>query len=152
MFERFAETARTAVSLGAEEAGMRGDRRIGTDHLLLGLLHDPDIAGFLGVDVGQARAQAAALDREALAAIGVDVGEFSPSATPRKRWNAQFTSGSKAVMSRVVVLTAADKSRRITSKHLVRALLERSQPDPAAALLDGLRIDREDALAKAQLP
>ena len=151
MFERFAEKARTAVAQSAEEAGLRGDRRIGTDHLLLGVLHDPDIAALLGVDVGQARAQAAALDREALVVIGVDIGNFSPSVSPRKAWNAQFTSGSKAVMSRVVVLTAAEKARRIASKHLVLALLERTAPDPAAAILDGLRVDRDAARAKAQL-
>ncbi|MGD1032906.1 MAG: Clp protease N-terminal domain-containing protein, partial [Candidatus Dormibacteria bacterium] len=37
-----AETMRTVLTSAAEEASRRGDRRVGTDHLLLGLLHQPD--------------------------------------------------------------------------------------------------------------
>ena len=38
MFERFARAARTAVEDARYEAERRGDRRIGSDHLLLALL------------------------------------------------------------------------------------------------------------------
>jgi hypothetical protein len=53
MFERFAGATREAVRVSAEEASRRGDRRIGTDHLLLGLLHDSGSAGALGVSLDE---------------------------------------------------------------------------------------------------
>ena len=76
MFERFAVGARAAVTASADEARRRGDRRIGTDHLLLGLLHDPGSAEALGVTVEAAREKSDALDRAALAAIGLDLGRL----------------------------------------------------------------------------
>ncbi|MFZ2048260.1 MAG: Clp protease N-terminal domain-containing protein, partial [Trebonia sp.] len=39
----------------SEEARRRGDRRTGTDHLLLALLEDPSIEVVLGVSLQQAR-------------------------------------------------------------------------------------------------
>ena len=39
MFERFTDRARGAVVLAQEEAGLLGHNHIGTEHLLLGLLH-----------------------------------------------------------------------------------------------------------------
>jgi hypothetical protein len=55
-----------------EEARRRGDRRVGTEHLLVTLLRELDFAHVLGTDVEAARAGLATLDREALAAVGVD--------------------------------------------------------------------------------
>jgi hypothetical protein len=39
----------------SEEARLRGDRRTGTDHLLLALSEDPSIEVVLGVSLQQAR-------------------------------------------------------------------------------------------------
>ena len=49
MFERFARSAREVVAGAVEEAGHRGDRGVGTDHLLLALLdrRAPDPAAAL---------------------------------------------------------------------------------------------------------
>ena len=55
MFERFAHTARTAVDCARHEAGRRGDRRVGTDHLLIALLQDAAVAQVTGVDALVAR-------------------------------------------------------------------------------------------------
>ena len=84
MFERFAGSTRNAVRYGVEEAQRRGDRRVGTDHLLLGVLRDADSAALVGVSIDDARETADALDRKALVAIGIDIGDFRPSAAPRK--------------------------------------------------------------------
>ena len=54
-----------------EEARVRGDRRAGTEHLVLGLLHEPLIGSLLGADHPRARAALDALDRDALGVIGV---------------------------------------------------------------------------------
>lgn len=149
MFERLAVSARDAITHSAKEAGRRGDRRIGTDHLLLGLLHDPEIAELLGVDLDAARATSLAADRTALAAIGIDVGDFGPTAPISSSKHAPFTSGARAVIPRALALAVADKVRRITPRHLLLALLERNDPDPAAAMLTDLQIDRSDVRDRA---
>ena len=54
MFERFSRSARAAVEDAVYEAGRRGDRRIGTEHLLLALLADDELAKIVGVDASAA--------------------------------------------------------------------------------------------------
>ena len=71
-----------------EEARRRGDRRTGTDHLLLALLEDPSIEAVLGVSLQQAREALESLDREALGALGLGSGADAPPlpmrAVPKK--------------------------------------------------------------------
>ena len=141
MFERFARATREIVRSAVEEAGRRGDRRIGTEHLLIALLEDPALAGLVGADRGAARAVATRLDREAVAAIGLDVGDFGPVARRVGSSRAPFTPGAKAVLKRSLGHTVTDQARRIAPKHLMLALLERRQPDPAAALLAAFAVD-----------
>ncbi|MEV5500564.1 Clp protease N-terminal domain-containing protein [Nonomuraea fuscirosea] len=50
------------------EARRRGDRRVGTEHLLRGVLHEAEAAQALGADVESARSALAVLDDAALAA------------------------------------------------------------------------------------
>jgi hypothetical protein len=78
-----------AVYLRAsEEARRRGDRRTGTDHLLLALLEDPSIEIMLGVSLQQARQALESLDHEALGALGMGTGTDAPAlpmrAVPKK--------------------------------------------------------------------
>jgi ATP-dependent Clp protease ATP-binding subunit ClpC len=62
MFERFTDRARRVVVLAQEEARVLNHNYIGTEHLLLGLIHEGDgiaaraLASF-GVDLEKARAQ-----------------------------------------------------------------------------------------------
>jgi ATP-dependent Clp protease ATP-binding subunit ClpA len=141
MFERFASSTRNAVRYGVEEAQRRGDRRVGTDHLLLGVLRDADTAALVGVSIDEARASADALDRKALVAIGIDIGDFRPTVAPRAGIRTQFTSSARSTLQRTLVHTTAERSRRITPKHLLLALAEREQPDAAATLLSELQVD-----------
>lgn len=147
MFERFANAARDVVTSAVEETRRRGDHRVGTDHLLLGLLRDTDMAQAVGVDADAARAAAQQLDEQALTAIGYTTGDLptmdttSTNASMRKRRTA-FSSGSRAVMQRTLTLTTAEKSRQIAPRHLLLALLELEPPDPAATLLSALDVDR----------
>ncbi len=148
MFERFAAPARRAVTLATEEALRRGDRRVGTDHLLIGLLDDASTAQTLGITAEAACATATELDARALRAIGLepgDLGRLDPAAGGRRL---PFAPAPKAVLARAVALAAAGRSRRIEPAHLLRALLERASPDPAADLLAALGVDRERALAR----
>lgn len=141
MFERFAQAARVAVDDARYEAARRGDRRIGTDHLLISLLEDEANARALGVSADAARAAADRLDRSALAAVGVDLASFGAGERPPVRRHLPFTAGAKSFMSDTLSRAAADKARAITPRHMMLAILERHDPDPAAALLKALDVD-----------
>jgi ATP-dependent Clp protease ATP-binding subunit ClpA len=145
MVKRLSVDARKMVLTSAtEEARRRGDRRLGTDHLLLGLLHDVDspAARALGVSLAAARAAAAALDLAALAAVGVEVTAVGepPQATSARRLP-PLTSGARAVVKRAVDEARAVKSGRIETRHFLLALLSLERPDPAAELLHALGVD-----------
>ena len=62
----------------SEEARRRGDRRTGTDHILLALFEDPSIEVVLGVSLQQARQALESLDQEALGALGLGSGADAP--------------------------------------------------------------------------
>jgi ATP-dependent Clp protease ATP-binding subunit ClpA len=145
MVKRLSEDARRLVlAAAAEEARRRGDRRLGTDHLLLGLLHDPAgaAASVLGVDLASARAAQDALDRAALAAVGIHAGDLGPiedAAGARRRL--PLTTGARAVFKRAVEQARPRRSGRIGTGHFLLALLACQRPDPAAELLHELGVD-----------
>ncbi len=144
------DVRKAMLRFAAEEAGRRGDRRIGTDHLLLGLLRDRGslAAEVLGVDLDAAREASAALDRAALAAVGIDVGDPSRSTPVPARRHAPLTSGARAVFIASVTKARAAKARRIEARFVLLALLERERPDPAAELLDALDVDVDAVRAR----
>jgi hypothetical protein len=78
----------TIFMRASEEARRRGDRRTGTDHVLLGLFEDPSIEVVLGVTLQQARQALESLDQEALGALGMLSGTDAPPlpmrAVPKK--------------------------------------------------------------------
>ena len=140
-----ADARRLILTWAAEEAGRRGDRRIGTDHLLLGILHEPtsDAAKALGVDLASARAADERLDRAALAALGVDLGSYTfAEGSTRPRRLAPLTSGARAVLKGAIEEGRGTRTGRIETRHFLLALLACTPPDPAAALLEQLGIDR----------
>lgn len=143
MTSRFSAAARAAMDYSLQEAARRGDRRIGTDHLLLGILHDPDISALTGIDVETARSHAQNLDHRALAAIGIDVEAFNPVLSTRPNRHMPFSSGTRTVIPRALALATTEKSRQITTTHLLHALLEQHPPDPAAVLLADLQIESD---------
>jgi hypothetical protein len=61
-----------------QEARRLGDRKIGTEHLALALLMEPELASVVGCDLQRAREALEALDREALSAVGVDAALDAP--------------------------------------------------------------------------
>lgn len=146
MITRLSVDARKVVlTSAAGEARRRGDRRLGTDHLLLGLLHDADsaVAKALGTDLESARDAADALDRAALAAVGVDVAHLGDPTLPVfSRRLLPLTSGARAVIKAAVEETRQAGSKRIEARQFLLALLDREAPDPAAELLRALGVDR----------
>ncbi|MFG1641928.1 Clp protease N-terminal domain-containing protein [Amycolatopsis sp. NPDC049252] len=133
----------SVVTAALEESRRRGDRRLGTEHLLLGLLHDDACAQALGLDLATARAALDRLDREALAALGIDVEGLRPADAPRKR--AKLTLGALTSNARAVVNEAIrGVPRRRDPAELLRVLLSVTPPDPAADLFAALGVDREE--------
>jgi len=125
-----------------DEARCSGDKRLGTDHLLLGALHDPGPAGLLGVTLDQARAAAARLDRTALASIGIAAHGFERVPMPGRGKKPPFSSGARSVMEGMLRYAMDQKSRQITTANLLLSLLDREEHDPAAVLLKELGVDR----------
>jgi hypothetical protein len=154
VFERFSPPARAVVTGAVAEAERHGDHRVGTDHLLLGLLRQPatPAARALGVDLDAARAGRDALDRTALAAVGLDLGPEPTTGgrppteptTSAKGWRGlahrPFTAGARHTLARTLAVARADGSRTLSTEHLLLALLDARRPDAALTLLDELGV------------
>jgi ATP-dependent Clp protease ATP-binding subunit ClpA len=147
MIKRFSRSARAAVAAAVDEAGLRGDARVGTEHLLLGLLHDPGSAAArtIGVDLETARGALQTMDVDALAAVGIDVSSDATGlpriVSRRARGRRPFTMAAGAVLRRTLAEAQAHSMRRLEATHLLLALLDCGPRDPATQLLDRLGVD-----------
>ena len=135
----------------SEEARRRGDRRTGTDHLLLALLEDPSIEAALGVTLQQARQALDSLDHEALGALGMGPGTDAPPlpmrAVPKKpriRDIAQKDRFRMTPAAKKVLEEASKPNRRklqVTAQQVLAQILTLQPPDPAAVLLGALGVN-----------
>jgi ATP-dependent Clp protease ATP-binding subunit ClpA len=140
-----------------DEARQRGERTINTEHLLIALLRDPELARATGAIAAEARAALSRLDSEALAAIGLrgipaalaEPGE--PEAVLRPR--ASRPSVRELLTRRGVNMTPSCKNvlrsagreamrAQLGPEHILRALLDLGPVDPATQLLAALGVDR----------
>ena len=144
-----------AVYLRAsEEARRRGDRRTGTDHLLLALFEDPSIEVVLDVTLQQARRALESLDHEALGALGLGSGTDAPPlpmrAVPKKpriRDVMQKDRLRMAPAAKKVLEEAVKPNRRksqLTAPQVLAQILTLQPPDPAAVLLGALGVNPSD--------
>jgi hypothetical protein len=139
----------------SEEARRRGDRRTGTDHVLLALLEDPSIEAVLGVNLQQARQALESLDREALGALGLGSGTDAPPlpmrAVPKKPTISDIMRKDRLRMTpaaKKVLQEAVKPNRRkgqVTAQQVLAQILTLQPPDPAAVLLGALGVDRAAA-------
>jgi hypothetical protein len=127
-----------------DEAIRRGDRTIGTEHLVLAMLIDPasPAAKALGCDLDSARRALDALDIEALAAIGVEPGITAGPVAVRTRSRLRLTPAAKAIFTGI---RDARKNRGAGLGTVLNALLDLPRPDPAAELLAALSVDTRAA-------
>ncbi len=141
-----------------EEARRRGDRKVGTEHLILGLLREPALAQALGCDLQTARDTLDAMDHDALAAVGIGAA-FNAPPIPI---DAPIKRGSRPTLKTVLrdrlpgtpaAKTALEQSNKeIRRSHhtfpqqLLLTVLELKPPDPGAELIAALGIDRAAAL------
>ena len=145
-----------AICLQAsEEARRRGDRRTGTDHVLLALLEDPSIEVLLGVSLQQARQALESLDQEALGALGLGSGIDAPPLpmhavpkNPRLRDIMMQKDRLRMTPAAKKVLEEASKPNRrrlqVTGQQVLAQILTLQPPDPAAALLGALGVNTSE--------
>jgi ATP-dependent Clp protease ATP-binding subunit ClpA len=149
VFERITGKSPIAavVTSALEEARRRGDRRLGTEHLLLGLLHNSTsaTARALGVDLQTARAALDALDRAALASIGIDVADAYPASPLPSRKHPPLSLNTLTSNGRAALHTAVNattlKTRHMAPNYLLLALLTGERQDPAVQLMTQLGLD-----------
>jgi hypothetical protein len=135
----------------SEEARCRGDRRTGTDHVLLALLADPWVEFVLGVSLQQARQALDSLDHEALGALGLGSGADAPAlpmrAVPTKPRLRDVATKDRLRMTpaaKKVLEEASRPNRRrlyVTAQQVLAQILALQPPDPAAALLGALGVN-----------
>ena len=140
-----------------EEARRRGDRRVGTEHLVLGLIREPALAQALGRDVQTARDTLDAMDQDALAAVGIGAAFNAPPIPIDETVKLARRPTLKAVLrDRLPMTPAAKTALQESSKELRRGhhippqqvlltVLELEPPDPAAELIAALGVDRAAA-------
>jgi ATP-dependent Clp protease ATP-binding subunit ClpA len=113
MFERFTEPSRRVVVLAQEEARMLDHNYIGTEHILLGLIHEGEGVAAraivsLGLTLEMAREQVRAL---------VGVGKQTPSG------HIPFTPPAKKVLELSLREALALKKEYIGTEHILLGLL-----------------------------
>jgi len=135
----------------SEEARRRGDRRTGTDHVLLALLEDPPAEAMLGVSLQQARQALESLDHQALAALGMAPGTDAPPLPARagphkptlrdviKKDRPRLTPAAKKVLEQAV--RPNRRKTQVTAQQVLAQILTLQPPDPAAVLLGALGVN-----------
>jgi hypothetical protein len=163
-----------AAVYAREEARRRGNRRVGTEDLVLGLLRDPEVVEMLGCDLGAAREVLDGLDREALVAVGIDRRLDAPPVPSREPALGSGRAVLKAVLTDHLPMTPVAKrameqagkdpargrgsgapwnpSPRWSRERVLIAVLSLAPPDPAAALLDALEVNRDEVTTRASKP
>jgi ATP-dependent Clp protease ATP-binding subunit ClpA len=150
MFERFTKETRAVVQAAASEAALMRSPEVAPEHLLLALRDE--LIG-LGVDGEALRRDVAArdgLDADALATLGIDLGEvrrqaeetFGPGAldpVPGGR-RPPFGRGAKKTLELTLREAIALGHRELRPAHVLLAL---TRDDGAMALLGRHGVDRD---------
>ena len=144
----------TIYMRACEEARRRGDRRTGTDHVLLALLEDPSIEVGLGASLQQARQALESLDQEALGTLGLGSGTEAPPlpmhSVPKKPTFRDVARKDRFRMTPAAkkVLEGAVKPNRrktqVTAQQVLTQILALQPPDPAAVLLGALGVNTSE--------
>jgi ATP-dependent Clp protease ATP-binding subunit ClpC len=139
MFERFTDEARHVVVYAQEEAVALRHPQIGTEHLLLGLLHDETDP------TGQAM-HAAGLDP---AGVRVQLARLVGPARGRVRGHIPFTSRAKQVLENGLRTAQRFDQTHIGRPHLLCGLLE-VRDGTAVRVLTELGVDVDGLATTAE--
>ena len=127
MFERFTDRARRVVVLAQEEARMLSHNYIGTEHILLGLMHEGEgVAALtldsLGIELGNVRAY---IERE------VGQGDKAPSG------HIPFTPRAKKVLELSLREALQLRHNYIGTEHILLGVVREGEGLAARAIVDG---------------
>lgn len=164
MFERFEPTARQAFLDARDEARRAGRDRVGSEHVLLGLLAEPGTAAdaltAAGLDLESMRVRLprgsheapAGLDAEGLATLGIDLdavrratdAAFGPGALDRAVVPGQsrlpIADDAKAGLAQAVRQAQQLGQREISSGHMLLGLIDQRR-NGALTLLTQAGVD-----------
>jgi hypothetical protein len=138
----------------SEEARRRGDRRVGTDHLILALLEEPSIDAILGTTLQRARHALASLDHDALATLDLDVDphtdvDLNPDPATGPREGERLDAGTEGATG-----AQSSSTRTLATKPKFRDIARRDRrrltPAAKAVLEDASRPNRRRLSVTAQ--
>ena len=130
MFEKFTDRARRVVVLAQEEARLLGHQYIGTEHLLLGLVHETDSVA--GEALSSAGVSLEAVRQRVLDVVGEGGG--TPSG------QIPFTPSAKIALEVALNLATRMGDDHVGTEHLVLSVL-RQRDGVAAQIVADLGID-----------
>jgi ATP-dependent Clp protease ATP-binding subunit ClpA len=161
MFERFTSDAREVVVGAQQQARDLRHDRVGTEHLLLGMLARPGTTAATALDRHGVTREAVTADvvrligngepdAEALTSLGIDldavrssveasfgVGALDgPGTRPARTGHIPFTPGAKKVLELSLREAIAGKSRSITDGHVLLGLIREGQGLASTVLHD----------------
>jgi len=137
MFERFTPAARAAVAHAEDEARFLGHPSVGTEHLLLGLMHDD-------VPTAKLLSSSGVFFLEARGVVAEVVGAEAPPRTGE----VPFTPRAKKVFERALREALAEGFSETHPEHLLLAVLEEGEHAGAAVILSDLVVDLDDLRAR----
>ena len=148
MFERFTKSARAVVERAAQDAAELGAERVGPEHLLLGVAAtDGGVLDRLGLGHPVLRAElertGGGLDADALAAIGIDLGEvvrraeasFGAGALRGRGGRTRFAPKAKKALELSLREAIALGDRGIGAEHVLLGVL-RDPGEPVRGMLE----------------
>lgn len=134
MFERFTKEAKAAVTAAQTEAAERLDNRIGSEHLLIGVLEtSPDVTEMLTVE--QAREALVAMDVSALEAVGISLEAVVTGQEPKRKRHIPFTGSAKSVLENSLREAISAGDRKIEGHHILLAITTLPAQDRAVRLI-----------------
>jgi len=146
MFERFTKEARNAVTAAVAEAEQRDTSRVGTEHLLLGVIatgsaHLSQLAS-LGLTEEVLRHELDEMERRALGSVGIDPqlieSETSAPKTRTRRRHRPFTGAAKNMLKDAAREAEGLGHRHIGGAHIVLAMTTLPPQDRVTRLLDAV--------------
>lgn len=131
-----------------EEARRTGSRRVGTEHLLLAVLHESDIAETLAVTIAEARDAVDSLDRAALGVLGIAATRGAApipmrAVPPRPTIKAVLRDRLPMTPAAKAVLERAYRRKPFRAAEVLRELIELTQPDPVCGVFTALGVDAQ---------
>ncbi len=141
MFERFTEEARRAIVLAQEEASTLGHERLGTEHLLLGVIKEGSLAGLF-------KQSAVTLERARMA-VRRQVSERAQPAAPVPEGARLFTDRAKAALGEALRVSMRGGGDEIQPRHLLVGLLFDPASGAVEALARGLGVDAGALVTRA---